>query len=416
MSRNLAENLAMIEPGSLIVGVDLAEDVNEAMFINQQGQRLAHSTFNHTREGYEQFRKRLNQLQQQEQAPAKLVAMEPTSHYWKLLAAYLEHEKIPYHLVNAYTVKKRREGDQLDWAKDDRRDAFTIADLVRTGKFTKTKLLHDDYAELREYGRHYRRLQKDVNRQRTLLYVAVGQTFPELRQVFKAFTGKTVRAMLKKHASAILIRQMTEKAFIVAVREDFQGKKLHLAKLRQAYKLAQHSVALEDVIALQMNIRHCLEELDTKDKQLAEIEDALVTTFLDQPQAPYLQSLGLGLVATALIQSEIGDPNRFRNARQLVKLAGIQPTPNRSGRHQHSKTPMSRKGNPYLRTSLYFSCLRLVRQDPAFKALYHQFRHRRQNALTKMQAIGALMTKLLHVFWALTKQRTFYNPAHLYSG
>ena len=34
MSRNLAENLAMIEPGSLIVGVDLAEDVNEAMFRN----------------------------------------------------------------------------------------------------------------------------------------------------------------------------------------------------------------------------------------------------------------------------------------------------------------------------------------------------------------------------------------------
>jgi transposase len=416
MSKNLAERLAMIEPGTLIVGVDLAEKVNEAVFINQQGRRLARYTFSHTREGYELFCKQLSQLQQQEQSPATLVAMEPTSHYWKLLADYLETEKIPYRLVNAYTVKKRREGDQLDWAKDDRRDAFTIADLVRTGKFTETQLLHGDYAELRELSRHYRRLQKDINRQRTLLCIAVGQTFPELRQAFKALTGKTVRAMLKNHSAALHIRQEPEEAFVAAVCQDYDGKQPHRVKLRQAYKLAQRSIALEEVTALQMNVRHCLEVLDCREKQLAEVEDALVTIFQTRPEAPYLQSLGLGSVATALIQAEIGDPSRFRNARQLVKLAGIQPTPNRSGRHQHGKTPMSRKGNPYLRTSLYFSCLRLSRRDPAFKGLYHHYRHRRRHALTKMEAIGALMTKLLHVIWALINQQTFYNPARLYTG
>jgi transposase len=222
--------------------------------------------------------------------------------------------------------------------------------------------------------------------------------------------------MLKKHAAAIHIHQMSEEAFIAAVCGEYRGKRPHRVKLRQAYELAQHSIGLGEVTALQMNIRHCLEDMDRKEKQLAEIEDALVTTFNRRPEAPYLQSLGLGLVATALIQAEIGDPSRFRNAGQLVKLAGIQPTPNRSGRHQRSKTPMSKKGNPYLRTSLYFSCLRLSRRDPAFQALYLRYCHRRRNALTKMQAIGALMTKLLHVIWALIKQSTFYNPAHLYTG
>ena len=38
-----------------------------------------------------------------------------------------------YRLVNPYTVKKNREGDHLDQSKDDNRDAFTIADLLRTG-------------------------------------------------------------------------------------------------------------------------------------------------------------------------------------------------------------------------------------------------------------------------------------------
>jgi len=416
MSKNLAERLAMIEPGTLITGVDLAQDKNVAVIINQQGRQLGRFSFSHTREGYEFFLGRLNEVQQREQAPAIMVGMEPTGHYWKVLAAYLEKEEVPYHLVNAYTVKKRREGDQLDWAKDDLRDAFTIADLVRTGKFTETKLLHADYAELRQYSRHYRRLQKAFSRERSLLHATVGQTFPELRQAFKAFTGKTARAMLKNHAAAVHIRRMSEGAFIAAVRDDYRGKRPHLSKLRQAYQLAQQSVGLDEVTALQMTIRCCLERLDQLDGQLAQTEQALLATFHGRPEAPYLQSLGLGSLATALILAEIGDPSHFRNAGQLVKLAGIQPTPNSSGRHQRGATPMSRKGNPYLRTSLYFSCLHLVQRDQAFSALYHRYCHRQRNALTKMQAIGALMNKLLHVIWALTKQRTFYNSAHLYTG
>ena len=60
--------------------------------------------------------------------------MEPSNYFWKLFAKELEEKKIPYHLVNAYTVKKHREGDQLDRSKDDQRDAGQIAELSRNGQ------------------------------------------------------------------------------------------------------------------------------------------------------------------------------------------------------------------------------------------------------------------------------------------
>jgi len=44
--------------------------------------------------------------------------------------------------VNAYTVKKHREGDQLDRSKDDRRDAGQIAELSRNGKTCPGYLTH----------------------------------------------------------------------------------------------------------------------------------------------------------------------------------------------------------------------------------------------------------------------------------
>ena len=74
--------------------------------------------------------------------------MEPTNYFWKLLAADIEQQPLEYdyRLMNPYTVKKNREGNQLDRSKDDNWDAFTIGDLLRTGKYTQTRRLYGAYA------------------------------------------------------------------------------------------------------------------------------------------------------------------------------------------------------------------------------------------------------------------------------
>ena len=113
----------------------------------------------------------------------------------------------------------------------------------------------------------------------------------------------------------------------------------------------------------------------------------------------------------ALFLAEVGDPKRYRMAAQWVKLAGIQPVPNTSGKKQRSKTPMSHHGRARLRTLLYFTCLRFIRFDPFFAQLYSQLQRRSKNPLTRMQAIGVLMNKFLHILWALANNRTFYNPS-----
>jgi hypothetical protein len=72
---------------------------------------------------------------------------------------------------------------------------------------------------------------------------------------------------------------------------------------------------------------------------------------------------------------------------------------------------MSRQGRPRLRTLLYFTCLRMVQYDPHFAQLYSALQRRQKNPLTKMQALGVLMNKLLHILWALTHNQTLYNPS-----
>ncbi|MBN1976063.1 MAG: transposase [Anaerolineae bacterium] len=104
--------MASVKPGTLFVGVDLALDRNVAVVLTERAEQLGRFGFPNERDGYDYFYRRLEAIQEQQQAPALLVGMEPTNYFWKLLAADIEQRrpKYGYRLVNPYTVKKNREG------------------------------------------------------------------------------------------------------------------------------------------------------------------------------------------------------------------------------------------------------------------------------------------------------------------
>lgn len=411
--RTLSKKLSSLKPGTLFVGVDLALDQNVAVVLTERAEQLARFTFPNQREGYDFFYRRLATLQQRQQAPAVLIGMEPTNYYWKLLAADLEQQQpsYAYRLVNPYTVKKSREGDQLDRSKDDNRDAFAIADLLRTGKYTETRLLQGSYAELRQYVVLHNRLQKDLRRQKLLINNLAGQLFPELAQVFDNFTGQTILAMLRHHAAPSVVQALSADGFIAGVRADFQGRRLPVGKLRRVHQLAQQSVGLQaGQAALQLAVRLHIDTWLAFRQQLASLDSHLAETFLALPEAKYLLSIpGLSIITAATILAEIGDPSHYRNGHQLIKLAGTQPVPNTSGRKSRSQTPMSHKGRPGLRTALFFVVLRLVQQDGDFAQAYQHLQQRAKNPLSPMQAVGVLMNKLLRIIWAVIRQRTLYQ-------
>lgn len=411
MSRTLTRKLAIIESGMLLVGIDLALKKNVAVVITQQAKQVDRFTFGHHRDGYDRCRDRLAQVCRREGATGVLVGMEPTGHLWRLVAADLKAHDTPYRLVNPYTVKKYREGMQLDRAKDDNRDGFIIAELLRTGKFTETQHLQGSYAELRQYALLYRQLDQGIKRQRTRLHQAVGQLFPEVQTVFKGMDGLTVTAMLRRHAAGAQIRKLSVDEFITGVHADFEGQRISLKQLRQAHQVAQRSVGLLDTEALQMTVNVYLETIAQQQVQQKQVREQLLATFLSLPEASCMLSLGLGMTTTAMLLAEIGDPGAYRSGKQLVKLAGLQPSPNRSGQRQSGPTPISRKGRGQMRTLLFFACMRLVQEDAAFASLHRHLQERQHNPLTPKQSLTVLSAKVLHILWALIRQQCVYDPA-----
>jgi transposase len=409
----IAKQLAQVKPGTLHAGVDLALEKNAVIVINEKAERIDSFNFTQDRAGYDFFLRRLEMLRQKHQASEVVVAMEPSNYFWKLLASELEEKKVTYHLVNAYTVKKHREGNQLDQSKDDRRDAGQIAELSRNGNYTETRLQQGRYEDLRQYVTLYDQLQRSIRREKQVLWGLVGQVFPELSQIFKDSSGELIEALLTTCAAAKIITQLKQEEFISRVRLAYPGKRLLVSKLRQVYEMAATSVGVKEGLqSIQLAIQTHLGLLHAFQERLEKVITAMTDCLNSLSEAKYLLSIpSLGTISAAILLAEVGDPKRYHNAAQWVKLAGIQPAPNTSGKKQRSRTPMSHHGRPRLRTILYFVCLRMVRLDKHFGQIYTDLQRRKENPLTKMQALGVLMNKLLHILWALITNQTFYNPS-----
>jgi transposase len=401
------------QPDCLHVGVDLALEENMVVILDERAKRLDRFSFPQDRGGYDYFFQRVESVRQRNEALGVALSMEPTNYFWKLLAQEAEARQIPYRLVNPYTAKKHREGNQLDPSKDDPRDAGQIAELSRTDHYTQTRLQKGAYEELRQYATLHDQIRQSIRREEQVLWGLTGQAFPELIQVFRDLEGKTSWAVLQTCGCAAAIRVLTEEAFLTQVRANYAGKRLQLSKLHRAYRLAVTSIGLKEGLeALQLALRLHLAQLECLKSQMDQLTEAMTACLQTLPEAPFLLSVPtLKAPSVALFLAEVGDPRRYRTAAQWVKLAGIQPAPNTSGQKQRSKTPMSHHGRPRLRTLLYFACMRLVRWDAYFARLYSELQRRSKNPLTKMQALGVLMNKLLHILWALVKNQTGYNPA-----
>jgi transposase len=411
MPNRVAKHLASIPPGTLLTGVDLSLDDLVVVVLNTAASRLARFRSDNNAAGYTEFRQRMQQLVEKHHAPGILIGMEPTNYYWKQLGYELERHALPFRLVNALTVKRHREGDQLDRSKDDWRDAFTIANLLRQGNFTETQLLHGVYAELQTGYIAYQRLRRDRGRQANLLVNTVRQLFPEFGQVFKDVSGATACAVIGAGLLPQVIGTHREDTFLASVRSHFTGRLLRVHQVRQLYALAKDSYGCrEATTALNLMAQQQVEAIRLLDHQAVQLLQSLLKLFYTLPEAPYLLSIqGLTARSALGLVAYTGDLRQYHCGGALIKLAGTQPTPNTSGRKTYSATPFSHQGRSGLRTVAYFITLRLIRQNEAVHYHYHRLTTRAERPLPKMQAIGACMNKLLWYAWHVAKRREMYD-------
>ncbi len=409
-----AKRLKEIGPNTLLVGIDIGKKKHACVIMDLKAKVLTRFKFSNSRQGFEKLLERVYMLQTKTQSNHLLFGMEPSGHYWRNLAYFLEGQSHRFRLVNPFTLKRHREGQDLSRTKNDYRDAAMVAELLRTGKFTLTRLTYGRRAELRRTFILYTRLVDDRARQKTLLRGALDCLFPKFTQVLKDPLGLTARAVLLACPAPHKIKEESLEEFVSLVREAYKGRRLALGKLRALHEVAKESIGIPaENGALALELRTIIQIVETLDHQIKEVEAQLVEQFLALEESIFLLSIkGIGLTTGAGILAEIGDISVYQSVKSLTKLGEINPSQNDSGSHKGTHTPMTKKGRARLRPVVYQAALSCISHNAVFQADYRRLRERKHNPLPRMKAVGAMMNKLLRVVYALLKERRVFEEEY----
>ncbi|OGN95113.1 MAG: hypothetical protein A2Z75_08030 [Chloroflexi bacterium RBG_13_50_10] len=188
-------------------------------------------------------------------------------------------------------------------------------------------------------------------------------------------------------------------------------------KLLVLHHIARTSIGIEaSARSVSMEISFLVEKFNLIKQHIRTIEGTMVRFVDETEEGKYLLSIrGLNYIAVAGLLAEIGSFKQYRNAKQLIKMAGSNPTESESAGKRGTHTPMSKHGRPVLRYCAWTSVIPMLRFNSDFRAWAKKMRERpvHANPLNGREVVGACLNRLLRLSFALAKKQSYYQMPEL---
>jgi len=406
------QRLEEITTNTLIVGVDIAKNLQYARFVDYRGKEVSKVlSFNNDKDGFEAFISKIKDIcKTKNQFSNVIIGMEPTGHYWKTLAYYLMERKYKVVGVNPYHTKRAKELDDNSPTKCDKKDAITIARLVKDGRYFIPYLAKDIYSDIRMLTNTRVELLKTINSLKNRITAMLDQYFPEIRKVFRdIIDGKAVRQILKICPFPKMILELGETGVLKEIKKAVK-RGVGIKRVKKLIEVSETSIGLRhslETAKLRLNI--LINELELMEQELLKIEGLMDEKLRKTGYYDRLISIdGVGVVSACSFLGEIGCPLRFSNARQIFNYAGLNLIEDSSGKNK-SKTCISKRGRSVLRSILYQMSFTMVNSNAEMKQLYHYLKNRKVNPLKKKQALIVISKKIVTVMFNLIKKNESYK-------
>src|SRR5215469_437567 len=122
-------------PDLLLVGVDVSKAKHNACMGTQTTMSCRKCECTHTREGFRRFEQTLKAHLDKNRRQRLLIAMEPSGISWQALYERLNSCGYAVCLVHCQAVRHNRQTMPEGTSKTDEKDAASVFDLLRQGKF-----------------------------------------------------------------------------------------------------------------------------------------------------------------------------------------------------------------------------------------------------------------------------------------
>jgi transposase len=400
----------------LIVGIDIAKDRHYAFFGTATGKTLLRRlVFSNDHEGFRKLLDQAEALRVRHGLKKVVYGMEPTGNYHKPLGEYLIRLGKVVVLVSGVTVAKNRESLDGRWDKHDGKDSANVADLISQGKCLYYEHPSAELRGLRNLLSLKKRLKKQEHGYRVRIRNhLIAQYFPEMDQDYERL-GAEGLSVVRWCLAASDITQLDIDPFI----ERVTSRRVRMEKRRRLEALwekAAGSIGCDGVPGLEHEAKVMVEGLRQIREMIKETEQNIEGLCKQFSEYPYILTIpGFGPDVSAKVLGAIGEPDRFDNGKQVLKMGGLDLSADRSGKNSDKATPeISKRGKSDLRYALYQAAFIASTKNRDFMLYYtRKLRGREKEKGIHTKRIVKLSAKMLLIAWTLMKKKEAFDPTYL---
>lgn len=399
-------------------GIDWATEKHAVCVTNSRREVLGEREFEHSGAGLAQMAEWLAQLG--DGVPAR-VAVSIEVPRGPIVETLMERGFHVYAL-NPKQLDRFRDRHTMAGSKDDRLDAFVLADSLRTDRplFRLLRLDEPLIIEVREASRVLEDLREETVRQANRVRELLLRYFPQLLRLSPAADEPWLWALLEAAPTPAKARRLNRTAVDKILREH-RIRRLTAEEVMEVLREPDVRVAPGVHEAASTHMKILVPRLRLVTAQRRELEKHLdgLLEKLREPQPDdqgqvrehrdvtvLLSVPGIGRTVVATMLAEASQPLSDRDYQALRGISGTAPVTRQSGKKR--SVSMRRGCNTRLRNAMYHWARVSTQHDPQSKARYQALRERGH---THGRAIRSVADSLLRMLVSMLTHGSLYDPA-----
>lgn len=407
----------------LFVGIDVSSEKLDTCFLTDELTVLIEDTYANDSYGATALKNQLLKLQNQFQFDQLVIGMESTSMYSFHPALFFQEDEDLQALQTIVTIEDPHRIKQytkmFDTDKTDTIDAFMIADYLRIQRFTNSPIKQEKYMALQRLTRARYQMVRQLVETKQHFIENLSYKCNTLKKELRDSEGSTtvfsaaIMDLLTEDLSLDDLAMMPLEQLSSFLQEKGRGRFKdpdELAKtiqkaIRGSYRLGK---LMDESIDIVLGI--LVREIRSLEKALKEYDKAIQELIQVIPEYQCLTSIpGVGPVYAAGILAEIGQIERFDDQTKLAKYIGLAWKRNQSGRRESEATPLTKKGNRYLRYYMIEAANSVRRYLPEYREFY-QKKFQETPKHQHKRAIVLTARKFVRLVDYLLRNHQLYTP------
>lgn len=402
----------------IYVAIDVAKYYHKAMIFDLNKKILAPPfTFDISQTGFNLLLEKIEAQSRRHKTQSVVVGMEATGHYHETIAAHLRAKGFKVLLINPYATFKTRTLE-IDYVKTDEIDLKAISQAMLLGKGRELPSDADVYKKLKLLSRFRRAKNQARMILKNQMLRDLDRIWPGLIRECRGASGLFTNLWESKIARALLKLDLLPQQIAVMPAHELLSllKKSEVKGLGPVWarKIIKHAANVlpcegEEAAIHQQVTRSNLQLLADLDKLITELDRQNAILLHETPGVYLLSIQGISTIRVAEFIAEIGNPGKYRQPQEWVKLAGLNASRYQSGKVDRKINPITKVGNSYLRATLFTIARDISRWEPLFVELKNKLCARGKHIQV---AYGAVANKFLRVAFYLMLRKTNFNAAY----